>query len=383
MARRANFRCSMQRSNDCANFISAEVPDKGTITVKVIFEPIMEPFIELGISWASMPLSRLDAALRLITKDGCVAFRNGVRQMGIRHYVLLQTCNRFEAYFYIDGDYEADNCQSITKQLKILFAEITHLNEEFVEERVDFEALIYLTRLAAGLESKFFGEYQILGQIKDAHRAALENGNCASRLDYFFRNIIAVAKKVRTSLDLGAVAPSVCAAGVDLLEEKCGGFSGKDVFIVGSGKTGSLAARIVHKRGARSIAICNRNAERAARIIRELNATAVDYANRYEKILESDIIISATSSPHVVIEDSFLGRLDKPTAFLDLAMPRDIDEAIAYRNNATVLDLSSIDALAKHTIKERERLTASAMKIINENLNDIAYSPASRIIHPA
>ena len=327
-------------------------------------------FVELGISWAQMPVNELEAALRLIAKDDYAELLHEIRQCGIRQYILLQTCNRFEIYFFLDNNEYAFNDQNPSQKLRTAFAQIARLDGNSPEARSDAAALVHLTRLAAGLESKFFGEYQILGQIKDAHRRALENGNCAGRLDCIFRNAITIAKKVRTSLDLGAVAPSVCEAGVALLEEKAGGFGGKGIFIVGSGRTGSLAARLVHERGAGSIAVCNRSPERTERIVRELNAKAIEYKNRYDEILDSDIVISATSSPHVVIENSKLGNLAKPTAFLDLAMPRDIDEAVAQRKNALVLDLSSVDALAKRTTEERERLSAFAMKTIEESLKE-------------
>lgn len=247
-------------------------------------------------------------------------------------------------------------------------------------ERSNVRALEHLFSVASGLESMVLGEYQILGQVKEAYAAAQAAGTVGKELDRVFRDAISCAKLVKTELDLGAVPPSVCRAGLEQVESRVG-LVGKRVFVIGSGKTGTLAVRIAAEKGAAAIAVCNRSPERAQHLARDYGATLVDYGNRYAAIADSDIVVSATASPHVVVERARL-RLSRPVLFLDLAVPHDVEPSVAELEGVSVIDLEAIGERTRGDRDERTALVAVGRRIVrdavaktSEWLDRLAASP--------
>lgn len=292
-------------------------------------------------------------------------FRRRVNALGVTSLVLLVTCHRVEAYACVPVELR-DVFAGVFREC---FPAGADADGRFPPtERAGRDVFIYLCRLASGLESLVFGEYQILGQFKAAYLDALRAGGVDGDFDRLLRRVITCAKLVRTELDLGAVPTSVCKAGVDCLDRSVG-IAGRRVFVIGSGRTGSLAAAIAKRRGAASITVCNRSFERTAKLVNALGAEAVDYDARYLVIARCDIVVSATASPHVVVERNRLV-LDHPTAFLDLATPRDIDPAVESDPLATVVSIATIGELAEGDRRERERLVARAMEIIENETED-------------
>lgn len=276
----------------------------------------------------------------------------------------LSTCNRTEVFFW--GDEAA--AETMRHLFIRRFADVD-LSDCLVV-RSGEEALAYLCRVAAGLESMVLGEYQILGQVKDAYAAAAASGHVGKELDRILRDAVTAAKRVKTELDIGAVPPSVCRSGMELVE-RTAGIAGKRVFVVGSGKTGSLAVSFAREKGAASIAVCNRSPERAKKLEDRFGARVVDYAARYEIIAESDIVVSATASPHVVVKADLV-KLVRPVVFLDLASPRDVDPALATNPLATVIGIDTIGELAAGDREERRRLTAQGMRIVETAVREIS-----------
>jgi glutamyl-tRNA reductase len=283
-------------------------------------------------------------------------FRSRLAELGISQSVVLSTCNRCEAFFC--GDAAAPGkCRSLFLRT---FPEVDFGG--ILETRKGVDALAYLFRVAAGLESMILGEYQVLGQVKDAYAASLAGGCVSRELDRIMRDAISCAKRVKTELDIGAVPPSVCRAGIEFVD-RTAGFAGKRVFVIGSGRTGTLAAKLARRFGAKSIAVCNRSPERTRRLVEEIGAETVGYDSRYEAISRSDIVVSATASPHVVVQAARV-EIARPVVFLDLASPRDVDAAVAGNPLATLVSIDTIGELASGETGERERLAAKGMEIV-------------------
>ena len=288
--------------------------------------------------------------------EAASAFRERLASAGVGQSMVLSTCNRCEVFFW--GDAEA-----AAHARRLFEAEFGDVGLAGVlRTRCGTEALVYLFRIAAGLESMILGEYQILGQVKEAHAASLASGHAGKELDRILRDAVTCAKRVKTELDIGAVPPSVCRAGMEHVD-RIAGVAGKRVFVIGSGRTGTLAAKLAKRFGARSIAVCNRSPERAQKLVAEVCATVVDYAARYEQIARSDIVVSATASPHVVVCADRL-ELTRPVVFLDLASPRDVEPSVAGLPSVTLVSVDTIGELAAGDRLERERLTAKGMEIV-------------------
>lgn len=310
----------------------------------------------VGISYRKASATVRDRVA--FTPEAARAFLGKLAALGVREAMALSTCNRCEVFFWGDGSAVA-LCRGA------FVAEFAGVDLSGVlEERSGEDALAYLFRIASGLESMVLGEYQILGQVKEAYAAARSCGRVGKTLDRILRDAITCAKRVKTELDIGAVPPSVCRAGMDHVNRLLP-VAGKRVFVIGSGRTGTLAAKLARRFGARSIAVCNRSPERAQKLVEEVGATVVDYAARYDRIAESDIVVSATASPHVVVQADRL-KLTQPVVFLDLASPRDVEPSVADDPHVTLVSIDTIGELASGDRAERERLTARGMEIIRE-----------------
>ena len=298
------------------------------------------------------------------TRQQAEAFRGRLAAEGVSQSLVLSTCNRCEVFF-CGGEDAMEKCRA-------LFVD-EFLGDDIaasIDALSGRQALAYLFRIAAGLESMILGEYQILGQVKAAHADSLAGGNAGRELDRILRDAVSCAKRVKTELDIGAVPPSVCRAGMELVDSSVG-LSGKRVLIIGSGRTGTLAAKFAHRRGASHIAVCNRSPERALKLQQEVGAEIVDYDSRYEHVSSSDVVVSATASPHMVVKAEYLN-LVGPVVFLDLASPRDIDPRVADDPRVTLLSIDGIGMLAAGDHAERARLTARGMEIIDASVASLS-----------
>lgn len=298
------------------------------------------------------------------SEESAFRFRESLRESGVGQSVTLSTCNRTEVYFW--GPENA--LETVRTLFERTFSGVSLSG--VLECRTGVEALTYLCSVAAGLESMILGEYQILGQVKDAYAAALASGHVGKELDRILRDAVSAAKRVKTDLDIGAVPPSVCRAGMAYVDRMVG-VSGKHVFVIGSGKTGSLAVALACEFGAASVSVCNRSPERAKKLEAQFGARIVDYSLRHDVIVRSDIVVSATASPHLVIHAD-RAALRQPVFFLDLASPRDVDPDLAKNPLATVVSIDTIGELARGDREERERLTARGREIIAAVVTDLS-----------
>lgn len=306
-------------------------------------------------------VSHWDAARKLrenivFTPERTLALRRALEAAGIDGCMVLSTCNRSEIFLCA----KEASISSVAPAFSNVFPGVDI--ENVFTLRRGAEAIEYLFRVASGIESMVFGEYQILGQVRAACAEAREAGGVVGPLDRILRDAVSCARLVRNKLDLGAVAPSVCSVAMDCAD-KLGALAGKRVFVVGSGRTGTLAAEIAVRCGAKQLFVCNRSPERAQHLVDGFGAKIVPYDERYLVLGQCDTVVSATASPHTVISSERV-KLERPVVFVDLALPRDIDPEISSNPFAQIIDLDSIGAFARGDTSERTSLEARADEIV-------------------
>ena len=322
----------------------------------------LAPFGSVGVVFSSARDGVRDSVF--FDEAGAAAFMDEAALVGAPQSMPLSTCNRAEVFFFAaDGAGDGVADLFLRRFPAASGCATTHRGKD---------AFSRLCRIGAGFESTVFGEYQILGQLKAAHALSLALGHSCGELDRIVRSAISCAKEIRTKLDLGATAPSVCRAGMERVAARCG-IKGKRVFVIGSGRTGSLAARLAHDFGAVSVSVCNRDPARARRLASEIGARTVEYADRYEAVGESDIVVSATASPHTVLRAGEVS-IARKTVFLDLASPRDVDPAIASNPLAEIISVDTIAEMASCDKAERERMESVASAAVDEAAAELALS---------
>ena len=234
----------------------------------------------------------------------------------------------------------------------------------------DADAARHAFSVAAGLDSLVLGEPQILGQLKDAYRAAQQAGTAGALLNRLFQTTFAVAKRVRTETAIGASAVSVASAGIRLARRLFSGFERHTALLVGAGEMIELTARHLHARKIGRLIIANRSTSRAERIAEGLPASVIRLDALAAHLAQADIVVSSTARPGFVIgladvQAALLERRHKPMLMLDLAVPRDIDPAIAALEDVYLYSIDDLREVVEENVKAREAEAADARRIID------------------
>ncbi len=316
----------------------------------------------LGINHKKAGLSIRDRTS--FTDSRKLEFFQKAAQTGVDQCMVLSTCNRSEVCFFYSQEQEYQRIQEIYQEL---FADINL--GEYLVKLSGTEALSYLFRITAGLESLVQGEDQILGQVKEALDYSRTMGYCGKELNKVVRDAVTCAKKIQTELKISQKPLSVSYVAVKELEKVCG-VSGKQVLIIGSGNTAVLALKYISELQAAEITVCSRNYTHTKKLLEQFpQISIISYELRYDAMKNSDIVISATASPHLVVRSNAFFPVH-PVVFLDLAAPRDIDPA--FKNNPLVrfIDLDTLQEIIRDNRKQRKELAFQSRKLIEEKLRE-------------
>jgi glutamyl-tRNA reductase len=247
------------------------------------------------------------------------------------------------------------------------------------------EAVRHLFSVASGLDSLILGEPQILGQLKDAYRAAQRAATAGPELNALFQATFAVAKRIRTETAIGASAVSVASAGIALARRVFAGFERHTALLVGAGEMIELAARHLHAQKIGSLIIANRSPGRAERIAEGLPASVIRLEALAAHLPQADIVVSSTARPgHVIaladVKAALEARRRRPMFMLDLAVPRDIDPAVGQLEDVYLYTVDDLRQVVDENVKAREAEAEVARRLIDE---DVAAFLAGRKVRDA
>jgi glutamyl-tRNA reductase len=289
-----------------------------------------------------------------------------LQNLGASEAVILSTCNRVEialtAPDHAEPSVVIDHFLQSWKGSSNAFE--GHLYR--LESR---DAIQHLFRVAASLDSMVVGEPQILGQLKSAYAIAKSEGSVGGLLEQVLTKAFEVAKRVRTETGIGHMAVSVSYAAVELARKIFGSLHGHSVMIIGSGKMGELAAKHLHRSGARRIFVTNRTWERAEEIAAIFKGQAIEYTGFLSMLHEVDIVIASSGAPHYILgrEDMqrvIAARKNKPMFLIDIAVPRNIDPAVNDVEGVFLYDVDDLEGVVNANIKERSKQAEQAEAIV-------------------
>lgn len=259
-----------------------------------------------------------------------------LRQLeGISGCVLLSTCNRTELVLSYTEEWDQDEKQ--------LFCGLKDLEPEqyvqYLHIRRGMEAVQDLFALAGGLKSQILGEDQILTQMKDAADFSRQFFGTDKILETLFRMAVTAGKEVKTKIVLPSSNHSAPLAAISGLERNGAVFQGEKCLVIGNGAMGRLTAQLLLDRGA-DVTVTIRQ-YRSGIVDVPPAAGRIDYSKRYEKMPECRYIFSATASPNttITLEKLPVQQLQQDTVFVDLAVPRDIQEEIGTLSGITLYDI--------------------------------------------
>ncbi|RYY95112.1 MAG: glutamyl-tRNA reductase [Comamonadaceae bacterium] len=242
----------------------------------------------------------------------------------------------------------------------------------------DDEAARHVFRVASGLDSMVLGEAQILGQMKDAIRAAETAGALGSTLNQLFQRSFAVAKEVRTATEIGAHSISMAAASVRLAAQLFEDLQQTRILFVGAGEMIDLAATHFAARNPKSITIANRTLERGEKLAARFGAEAMRLAELPARLAEFDIVVSCTSSTLPLIglgavERALRQRKHRPMFMVDLAVPRDIEPEVKALEDIYLYTVDDLAQVVQQGQASRQAAVAQAEVIIDAGVQSFMH----------
>jgi glutamyl-tRNA reductase len=292
----------------------------------------------------------------------------------------LSTCNRCELYMV--GSDPADMREAALRRL----AEYAHRTEEEVAPllyvREGAEAAEHLFEVAGGLDSLVPGEAQILAQIREAYAGALEMGSTGTVSNRLFHEALEAGKRVRHETAIGRSNASVASVAAELVRERLGdGLDGATVLIVGAGKVAELVAQNLSSRGGVRIVVANRSRERATALAERFDGAVTSLDDLPRAVAEADVVVSSTLSDEYLIRAS-----DVPPGrrvLVDLALPRDIDPAVAEVDGVTLVNLDDLEETVLRNIGLRQVEAEQAYAIVAEQVAEFRRWLAALEVVPA
>lgn len=314
----------------------------------------------IGMSHKTAPLEMRER-LQLLCGEGSGPLAELMRLPGILEVLYLATCNRVEILACT-----RDGAQAVEVLKAFIYRQgnlsITEM-EKCLYIHQDLEAVRHLFRVTSSLDSMVMGEPQILGQMKEAYRMAVESRATGVFLNRISHHAFQVAKRVRTETGIAGNAVSVSYAAVELAKKIFGDLKKKAILLIGAGEMSELAARHLLRQGVGSIRIANRTYARAEAMAAEFQGVPVPFERFPEVLPEVDIVIASTGAPGYILNTEMvraaLKRRNRLLFLIDIAVPRDIDPAAGEIDNVY---LYNIDHLQDVVDANREGRRAEAMK---------------------
>jgi len=234
---------------------------------------------------------------------------------------------------------------------------------------IDQEAVKHLFRVTCSLDSMVVGEPQILGQIKQAYRQAVEARTSGVILNRLLHKAFSVAKQVRTETRIGRSAVSISYAAVELAKKIFNELTGKVVLLIGAGEMAELAAEHLLNNSVDRIIVANRTLERAMALAKRFRGTSVPLDEVAEELSRADIIISSTGSPDPIltadeVKRRMRSRRNRPLFFIDIAVPRDIEPAVNRIENVYLYNIDDLQGIVDLNRADRLREAGRAEHII-------------------
>ena len=269
---------------------------------------------------------------------------------------ILSTCNRLEFYAFTHTDRFEPLLQFIGETTSVPVTELApHLYRH-----AQADAVLHLGRVASGLDSMILGEPQILGQVTEAYELGLSQRSIGPVLSALFRYAIHTGKRARTETAISRNPASTSSVAVKLAEETVGDLSAAHTVIIGAGEMAELAIEALRLRGAQHITVVNRTHVRAQQLADRWQAAALTFENLPDALLDADIVITSTGAPHILIKPPLVEtvmrqRPDRPLAFIDIAVPRDVDPDVKQLRNVRCYDIDDLETRLTGSLAERQQ----------------------------
>jgi glutamyl-tRNA reductase len=370
----------------------------------------------VGLSHKSAPVATLERAV--VGGDDLTKLLRDVSQAGsVAGAFVVSTCNRVEVYAEVDKFHGgvASISELLARHSGLPLSELTpHLYVHYEDRAVQ-----HLLAVTCGLESMVIGESQILGQVRQSLGIAREQGTLSRILGDLGALALRTAKRAHTETGIdraganvvgvgirlaaahltspaespsagaasagaaSAGSPSAGLAGAAAAADPANPLRGRTVLVVGAGSMSSLAVTTSARMGAVRIVVANRTPDRARRLAAAVSGTTANLEDLTSALADADLVISCTGAAGLVISADEIARalrlraapaLDRDTAksagrplvLLDLALPRDVEEAAGRLPGVSLISLATLGEAADSGQISQEGDVAAVRAIVAE-----------------
>lgn len=287
--------------------------------------------------------------------------------------VMLQTCGRLEIYAELE-DYETGIAQVKSFLTNFRHSTTGYDLESYLYTRLGHQAVGHLFRVCTGLDSMLIGEAEILGQVKDAYVAATQAQSLGRTLHRLFREALAAGKSARAKTRIGVESVSIATAAVEAARLRLGSLKGKAVLVVGAGKMGRAAVKRLSQEGAARVIVSNRTAARSRELIGETGfGEVVEMPELSAALAVADVVVASTGASHFVLDEAKVtaameSRPQRPLFIVDIAVPRDVDPAVARLDNVALIDVDGLKSVVNERLDLRREAIPAVESIIADHV---------------
>ena len=337
--------------------------------------------VVIGLNHRTVPLELLERTT--VTAEALPkALHDLITRPNVNEVVLLSTCNRTEVYAV------AERFHPAFADIRDFLCDLAHLGPEDLQAHLysqhDVAAVAHLFSVAAGLESAVLGEHEILGQVRSAWSVAQQEQTARSTLNQLFRHALETGKRARTETGIARSTASVSYAAVEMATERFGSLAGARVLVVGAGEMGEGIVAALSRTGLGDVVVVNRTFERARELAQRVGGRARPFSDLADALADADVLLTSTGAGAIVIEADVVERATagRPMLVVDVAVPRDVDAAVAELPGVTLLDLDDLRDWAARGIAERAAEAAKVGHIVAEEVGRYAEEIAARQAAP-
>lgn len=286
--------------------------------------------------------------------------------------VILSTCNRVEVYTLAETGFSAESASVHFLKTQANLTEVDLSPYTYIYH--DEAAVRHLFRVASGLDSMVIGEYEVLGQVRQALEEAQKSRLVELPLLNLFRHAVRVGRRVREETGISRNALSVSSVAVDLAVQVVGNIARCKILVIGAGEAGRLVAKASRERGASQIIVASRSPEKASALAAMLGGSWTSMDNLKQELTISDIVISCTGAPHFILKKQLVEevmnlRPERPLVIIDIAVPQDVEPEVKQKRNVFLYDIDDLTKVSETNYQQRQEEIHTAMEIVNEEVH--------------
>lgn len=338
----------------------------------------------MGVSHRSAPLELLERCT-VAAADVPKRLSDLASCSNVSEAVVVSTCNRTEAYVV------AEKFHAAFGEMRDFFCTLSGAAPAELSDHLyvhyDDDAACHLFRVTSGLESAVLGEHEILGQVRTAWDVARTEGTTGTVLNQLFRHGISAGKRARAETGISQGTASISHAAVSMAKNHLGTLEASRVLVVGAGEMAEGMIVALASAGPAAVQVANRTPSHAEALAARVGGRHLPLGSLEDALVEVDLLLTSTGASAVIVDHASVGavierRAGRPLLIVDIAVPRDVDPAVARIPGVTLLDMDDLSRFAEAGQAGRQAEVAAVESILADETERFSTDRTAREMAP-